>query len=120
MSRLFDRVDHAQPTIVGLTLDYIFFLIGVLILWHLVGRAIDNRQLSRAAWTTAKILLVGGPLALLGALFFYIALQGFLTPWRWNNQIGNVVQSLLVLLWSFVLFAVPALKIAQRLRLRPA
>jgi len=119
-SRLFDRVDHAQPTIAGLTLDYVFFMIGVLILWYLVGRALDNRQLGRSAWSITKQLLAGGPLALLGSLFFYNGLQGFLTPSRWNNQIGNIAQSLLFMLWSLVFLAVPALKIAQRLRLRPA
>jgi hypothetical protein len=119
-SRLFDRVDHAQPTIAGLTLDYVFFMIGVLILWYLVGRALDNRQLGRSAWSITKLLLAGGPLALLGSLFFYNGLQGFLTPSRWNNQIGNIAQSLLFMLWSLVFLAVPALKIAQRLRLRPA
>jgi hypothetical protein len=119
-SYFFDRVDHAQPTIAGLSLDYVFFMIGILILWYLVGRALDNHQLGRSAWSITKLLLAGGPLALLGSLFFYNSFQGFLTPYRWNNQIGNIGESLLFMVWSLVFLAVPALKIAQRLRLRPA
>src|SRR5579862_6774943 len=54
-SGLFNRVDHAPPTIFGFTLDYVFFLIGVVILWCIVGSALDERQSaheSRAIWTT--------------------------------------------------------------------
>jgi hypothetical protein len=121
-SVFFYRVDHAPPTIVGFTLDSVFFMIGLLILWYLVGRAFDNRELSpnpRAAWTTTKLFLVGGPLVLLGSLFFYDSLQGFLIPERWNNRIGNIAQSVFVLIWSLVLLGLPALKLAQRLRLQP-
>src|SRR2546422_8254602 len=49
-----------------------------------------------------------------GSLFFYNGLQGFLTPSRWNNQIGNIAQSLLFMLWSLVFLAVPALKIDRK------
>jgi hypothetical protein len=118
-STFFDRVDHARPTIFGFTLDYVFFVIGIVIF----GRAFDNFRLSdnpHATWTTTKLCLVGGPLALFGSLCFYVSLRGFLTPWRWNNQIGKIAQSALVLIWSLVLLGVPALKLAQRLRLRTA
>src|SRR5229473_8018779 len=47
-------------------------------------------------------LLMRVYIALLGSLFFYNGLQGFLTPSRWNNQIGNIAQSLLFMLWSLV------------------
>ncbi len=115
----FDRVDHPQPTIFGSTLDYPLFLIGVVLLWYLVGRTLDSRRSaaqSSLAWTWPRLLLVGVPLALLGALSFYESLQGFLDPWRWNNRTGNLVQSILVLLWSIVLVGVPGLKLIQRLR----
>jgi len=64
--------------------------------------------------------LAGGSLALLGSLLFHNGLQGFLAPSRWNNQIGNIAQSLLLMMWSLVFLAAPALKLAQRLRLPPA
>ncbi len=122
-SVFFDRFDRAPPTMVGFTLDYVFFMIGVLVLWYLVGRAFDNRQLShnprRAAWTATKLFFVGGPSALLGSLYFYGSLQGFRSPGRWNNQIGNIAQSVLLLIWSLVLLGLPVLKLTQRLRLRP-
>jgi hypothetical protein len=56
------------------------------------------------------------PARSLGALLFYERLQGFLDPWKWNNRTGNIVHSVLVLLWSLVLIGIPALKLAQRFR----
>jgi len=119
MAFFFDRVDHAPLTILGSTLDYPLFLIGIVIQWFLVGKALDSWRSSAGGplvWTWSRLILVGGPLALLGALSFYESLQGFLDPWRWNNRTGNLMQSVLVLLWSFVLIGTPALKLAQRLR----
>ncbi len=115
----FDRVDHDRPTILGATLDYPLFLIGVVVLWYLVGRALDSRRFadkSPLAWTWPRLVLVGGPLALLGALFLYEGVQGLFTPWRWNNYWGNIAESVLTTLWSFVLIGTPALKLAQRFR----
>ena len=117
MSFFFDRVDHARPTIFGLALDYVFFLTGIVVLWYLVGRALDNRRPShepRPLWTTTKLVLVSGPLALMGSLLFYASLQGFLSPGRWNNSTGNIVHSVMVLLWSAVLFGVPTVKLVRR------
>jgi len=121
-SRLFGRVDHEPPAIFGITLDYVFFLIGVVILWYVVGQALEDRQSAhdwRPVWTTTKLLLAGGPLALMGSLFFYLSLQGFLSPERWNNLIGGVLQNILILLWSMVLLGVPSLKLVQRLSVPP-
>jgi len=119
MAFFFDRVDHPPPTILGFTLDYPLFLIGIVILWYLAGRALDSWRFadeSPLTWTWSRLVLVGGPLALLGTLFFYESLQGFLDSWRWNNRTGNMVHSVLVLLWSTVLIGTPALKLAERLR----
>jgi hypothetical protein len=120
LAALFDRVDHPVPTLFGFTLDYVFFLIGIVILWYVVGSVLDQRQSARReprlVWTMSTLVLLGGPLALLGALLFYVSLQGLLTPWRWNNYSGNIVRSVLFLLWSFVLIGLPAIKVTQRLR----
>lgn len=117
----FDRVDHPIPTIFGFKLDYVFFLVGIGILWYVVGKVLDQRQSSRheprPAWTTTKLIITGGPLALLGALLFYVSLQGFLNPWRWSNHVGGIVHSFLFLLWSLILIGVPTLKFVQRLRM---
>jgi ABC-type phosphate/phosphonate transport system permease subunit len=116
---LLDRVDHPQPSIFGFRLEYIFFLLGIVVLWFLVGRLLDRRQTSSGqpgVWTRARLVFVGGPLALYGAFFLYNGLQGLTTPWRWNNYWGNIAQSILVLLWSLVLIGIPALKLAQRFR----
>lgn len=115
----FDRVDHPRPTIFGSTLDYPLFIIGILILWYLVGRVLDSwRSTGKSflAWTWLRLVFIGGPLAVLGALFLYESLQGFRDPWRWNNRTGNLVHSVLLLLWSIVLIGLPGLKLIQRLR----
>src|ERR1700730_7072894 len=117
---LFDRVDHAPPPIFGLGLDEVFFFIGVLILWFLVGKVLDRRWSPGerpAKWTVIRLLSLGVPLELLGALLFYEGLHGILTPGRWNNYFGNIVQNILVLLWSLILIVSPALKFAQRVRM---
>ena len=113
----FERVDHPRPTIFGSTLDYPLFLVGVIILWYLVGRTLDSwRSTGKSAlpWTRPRLIFVGGPLALLGALFFYESMQGFLDPYRLNNRIGNMGHSVLALLWSAVLIGVPIVKYVRR------
>ena len=118
MSHFFYRVDHAPPTIFGFGLDFVSFLIGIVALWLLVGWAVDKRRSSselRPVWSAAKLFFVGVPLALLGALFLYSSVQGFMTPWRFNNQTGNILLSVLLLLWSLVLLGIPATHIFRRL-----
>ncbi len=121
-SVLFERVDQAPPALFGLTLHYTFFLIGIVVLWCLVGWILDKRLWRNERdlpWTTAKLLLIGAPIALMGSLFLYTSLQGFMGPrGRWNNPIGNFLDSLLFLMWSLVLLGVPVVKLARRLTTR--
>jgi hypothetical protein len=120
VARLFDRIDHPQTTILGLGLDEVFFFIGVLILWFLIGKALDQRRAPGehpSKWTPMRLVLLGIPLELLGAILFYQGLRGFLTPGRWNNYFGNIVQSTLVLLWSLILIVSAALKFARQVRI---
>jgi hypothetical protein len=117
LSGLFDRVDHASPTILGLQLDEIFFFIGVLILWFVIGRALDQRWSPDefpSKWTKFRLVLLGVPLELLGGFLFYQGLRGFLTPGRWNNYFGNIVQSTLVVVWSVILIVSPVLKFVRQ------
>jgi hypothetical protein len=118
MSLFFQRVDHAPPTIFGLGLDYVLFLIGVIALWFLVGSVLDQRRSSpepRRVWSGAKLFLVGVPLSLMGALFLYASVSGCIDRWRFNNQTGNLLQSILFLLWSLILLGVPATSLCRRL-----
>ena len=88
MSFFFQRVDHAPPMIFGLGLDYVLFLIGVVALWFLVGSVLGKRRSSpepRPVWSGAKLLLVGVPLSLMGALFLYASVSGFMTRWNFNR-----------------------------------
>ena len=121
-SHFFYRVDHSPPTILGFDLDFVFFLVGIIVLWLLVGWALDKRRSPaepRSAWSPARFLFVGVPLSLMGALFLYFSVQGFMTPWRFNNQTGNIVHSIFLLLWSLVFLSIPATKVFRRLNVSP-
>src|SRR5262245_5669312 len=111
MASFFDRIDRPEPEIFGLPIDYIFFLTGIVILWMLVGWSLDRKRFSstgRSAWSPLQRVLVGVPLVMVGILLFYQGVHGLLTPGRFNNYAGNVAQSLLFLLWSVVLIALPS------------
>jgi hypothetical protein len=115
--RMFDRVDHPQPTIFGLSLEFVFFLVGIALLWYVVGNLLDRRLMSNGpprVWSKRKLTILGGALAVYGVFFFYIGLQGLLTPWRWNNYWGNIAHSSLSLVWSVVLLGIPFVKFVQR------
>ena len=118
LSHFFYRFDHAPPTVFGLDLERTFFFSGVVVLWFLVGRALDKRRLSNApppAWSASKLVLVGAPLALMSALLLYVSVTGLLTPGRWNNEIGSILNSVLLLFCSLALLGIPVLALVRRL-----
>jgi hypothetical protein len=111
LERLFWRVDHPPPAIFGFGLGYLFFLLGVALVWHLVGRGLDQRMLWRgrlAIWTKRKLLFVGLPLTLIGAFFLYGGIRSLLTPWGLNNYWGSIASDSLAVLWSLFLIGIPA------------
>ena len=44
LSFFFERVDHPPPVVFVVPLDYIFFLLGIIVVWYLIGRGLDNRR----------------------------------------------------------------------------
>jgi hypothetical protein len=120
LSHFFYRYDHAPPTVFGLDLERAFFFLGVAILWFLVGRTIDTRRTSKgppATWGVSKFVLVGAPLALMGASLLYVSVIGLFTPGRLNNEIGSTLNSVLLLFWSLALLSIPVLALSRRLRI---
>jgi hypothetical protein len=118
ISFLFQRFDHPPPTIFGLDMYDTFFLIGIIMLWFLVGWTLDKRRASmekRPVWSIAKILLVGVPPSLMGVVLLVAGLQGFITPTCCNNGIGTMLHSILFLIWSLVLLGIPAKNLIRRL-----
>jgi hypothetical protein len=89
----------------GFDTDDIFFLVGVIVVWYLTGRALDQRQ---QPWRTAegnrtsvrKILLYSILLAAGGALLV-LGLQE-LGAHRANNPASSV-EGILTLTWSIAL-----------------
>jgi hypothetical protein len=123
VSFFFERVDQAPPTIFGMDMDHTLFLAGIIVLWILVGWTLDKCRSSREtrpAWNIAKILLVGLPLSLMGAVSLYGGLQGLMTPTNWNNEIGTIMHSILLLIWSLVLLGIPAKRVVRRLSISSA
>jgi hypothetical protein len=118
LSYFFYRYDHAPPTLFGLDLERVFFFLGVAVLWFLVGRIIDARRpfnAPPATWSASRFVLVGAPLALMGASLLYVSVMGLLTPGGLNNEIGSILRSVLLLFWSLVLLSMPVLALSRRL-----
>jgi hypothetical protein len=112
-AHFFEHVDRALPTIFGLDLVYALYLAGIVILWSIVGRMLDKRTASHGVetrWSLTKILWAGLPLTAMALILLYFGVHGFLTPWRWNNRVGNLLQSTFYVGWSLVLLYLPAVQ----------
>jgi hypothetical protein len=74
LATLFDRVDHPLPTLFGFTLDYVSFLVGVVILWYVVGSVLNQRQSARReprlAWTMSKLVFARRTAHIIGCAAF--------------------------------------------------
>lgn len=118
ISFFFRRVDHAPPKIFGLGLDDVLFFVGIIALWFLVGYILDKRRSSggsQSVWSIGKLLLAGVPLSVMGALFLYGSVSGFMAGSPFNNKTGTLLQSFLFLFWAFILLGVPATNLFRRL-----
>jgi hypothetical protein len=120
-ARMFDRVDHPQPTVFGLSLEFVFFLLGIGLLWYFVGRFLDQKLLPTdrpRVWSRNEFIFIGGAFAVYGLVLLSFGLQGFLTPWQWNNYWGNAAHAVLLVIWALVLLAIPAVKLVRLRRMQ--
>lgn len=94
----------APPPIRGFDLADLLFLSGVLVVWHLVGRALDARFFGTSAsgqrnrplyWLRFLSLAVG--ISLFGVALGPMRSQSF------NNGIGHTAEVILVLTWPIAL-----------------
>lgn len=97
------------------------FLVGLMILWYLVGRNVDRRVMgatsaqrrTRAGNRLFQLLQVtcGACVGIMGAKQFdYLG--------RWNNVVGNILSGTLFLVWSLVLITLPGAKLVKAIRRR--
>lgn len=117
----FTRTNEARfvPSVFGYNPEELAFFAGVIVTWFLIGRAIERRLaggIQTQNRNTALQLLRDFLLTSLGVALFLESLQGFRAPWRWNNRLGNTLESTLFLLWSVVLISIPITQFVTRRR----
>jgi hypothetical protein len=108
--------------IFGFGVDDLFYLVGVLILWYLVGRKLDRRRIGIAAaesrTTTTKILFAL-PMMALGMYLFVLTIVSFHKEFSFAREYyirlyGLAVCSLF-LLWSLILITSSGLKLRHNI-----
>jgi hypothetical protein len=95
---------HDVPrSILGFDTGDIPFLVGVIVVWYLVGRTLDKRRLisGTAVRSRIAVALVACFLLLLGGFLFSAGLHDF-GPGRPNNP-GPPFGAILTLVWSITL-----------------
>jgi hypothetical protein len=125
---LSDMVGRMQWRVAGFYSNVWFFLMGVVVLWYLVGKKIDGlRSLfsktreGKPLWRILWNLFA----ALLGInLFIVLCLHNvvFTDPRNGtgggSNFLGSLIEQILWLIWSFVLIVVPAKTLVAVVRKR--
>jgi hypothetical protein len=97
--------------------DLIFF-VGALVLWHLIGRALDHRISSgvpvskgigvgKALWNFA--------LEALGVFLFGAGLQGIFIPSA-RASVGLLTNAILLMIWGLALIIIPGIKLLKAIR----
>jgi hypothetical protein len=99
----------------GFGIEDAWFLVGVTLVWYMIGRKLDrlrsvaeSQKLRKLSATEIMVKLL---LLLLGGYFFYLAIEAFLVFGKWNNPTGNIAEGFLFLAWSVVLILLPAKKL---------
>jgi len=97
-----------------------WFLGGVIIVWYLVGSALDRLR-SAGGWQTLGKLSVRGIavnllLLLLGGYLFYFAVDALRVFGKWNNPVRNIAEGLLFLVWSVALILTSGQKLVSGIR----
>jgi hypothetical protein len=116
----FERVDHPPFTIFDVAVGDWFFAVGVIVVWHLVGRAVD-RFTYADQWATARntIWSVAFEGFLLGyGVFLFLLALAPLKGYNLNNPIGGIASGILFLVWSISLVVGSGIHLVRRFRLR--
>ena len=85
----------------GFEISDLFFLVGVLFVWYLVGQAIDSRNVPKPEATSgmATALVAHVLLLAVGGLLLYIGLFDFREP-TFGNLAHRPYRGILTLLWA--------------------
>ncbi len=115
---LLERVDRRPPSILGFGAGEIFFLAGVVLLWYLVGRALDRRKSPPQGRITTSQMLLNLFLIVWGVCLFFLGLPAFQSPWRYSNRVGNLAEGILFSVWSLILVLVLGANLVKAIRRR--
>jgi hypothetical protein len=95
------------------------FLLGVIILWYLVGRGVDRRiSRSAGAQTTVGARVSQALQVIVGICLLPIGIGYIGSGARLNNALGNTLSGTLFLAWSLVLIALPGATLVKAIRRR--
>ena len=86
------------------------FLLAVIVVWYLTGRMLDDRavhQKSDLLGMAARTVVWNLLLIAWGIGIFVMAMAPLRSPRRYSNPAGNIVEGILFLAWSLVLFVFP-------------
>ena len=115
----FDRPDRTPFSIVGFGSADLLFLLGVIVVWYLVGRAIDQK-LSHQGPTyprsLAGTIVLNVALIALGILLLLLGIAPVL--YKQGYPTGAVVAGGLFLAWGGVLLFFPVINLRHALRSR--
>jgi hypothetical protein len=102
--------------------DTLFFLVCVVLLWHLVGREFDRHSAGQSvvlnSLTTNELVLnllamLWGMLLAAFSIANYSHVQDLA---QWNNAVGNIVEGLLFWCWSMILIIFPGYALITEIR----
>jgi hypothetical protein len=107
--------DRIPRSMLGFDTGDIPFLVGVIVVWYLVGRALDKRRISKTAERSRiAVALIACFLLSLGGLLFSAGLHD-LGPARPNNS-SPPVGAVLTLVWSAALIFLSGRGLARAIR----
>jgi len=88
-------------SVFGFDTGDLFFLAGVIVIWYLVGRALDQRRALTAAGRRQVVtaLIVYSLLLALGGLLLFAGLQDFRPP-QFSNLDYRPERAILTLIWA--------------------
>jgi hypothetical protein len=93
-------------------MDDVFFLAGVIVVWCLVGRALDRRGTPRSVARGGVLIALFA--FILGCLLFFVGMHD-LGPSRPDN-LGSAVGAVLTLIWSVSLIVIAGRALTKVIR----
>jgi tellurite resistance protein TehA-like permease len=104
----------AGGRVLGTDISDIFFLAGVLVVWYMVGRALDRRRGSQPhKKPPASIFITHLGMLAVGGVLLYVALQDFSANVGYHQE-----QGILTLAWSISLMFISARGLLSAIRSR--